>query len=87
VADLEAREPRPNRRATDLGPADTPRARQRRLVRHISSDPELVAWLGTTKARTLNDVAAMLSSHGHGDAAELVQQYATALGNGDRSPF
>jgi hypothetical protein len=87
VADLERHEPRPNRRATDGGPADNPRARQRRLVRHISADPELVAWLGTTKARTLNDVAAMLSGEGHGQAAELVQRYAQALANGDRSPF
>jgi hypothetical protein len=56
-------------------------------VRHISSDPELVGWLATTKARTLNDVAAMLSGAGHGDAAELVARYAQALTSGDRSPF
>jgi hypothetical protein len=80
-------EPRPNRRATDGGPADAPRARQRRLVRHIMSDPDLVGWLATSKARTLNDVAAMLSGAGHGDAAELVQRYAQALASGDRSPF
>ena len=78
---------RPNRRATDRGPADTPRARQRRLVRHISADPELVAWLGTTKARTLQDVAAHLSAAGHGPAAELVQRRADALASGHVSPF
>jgi len=83
----EQYESRPNRRATDGGASDTPRARQRRLVRHISSDPELVGWLATTKARTLNDVAAMLSGSGHGAAAELVARYAQAMTSGDRSPF
>lgn len=56
-------------------------------MRHISADPELVGWLATTKARTLNDVAAMLSGEGHGAAAELVARYAQALTSGDRSPF
>lgn len=84
---VEQHEPRPNRRATDGGPLDSPRARQRRLVRHISADPDLIAWLGTTKARTLHDAAAMLSSAGHGAAAELVERYALALANGERSPF
>jgi mevalonate kinase len=80
-------EPRPNRRATDLGPGDTPRARQARLVRMIAADPELVGWFATSKARTLNAVAAELSGAGHGDAAELVARYAQALASGDRSPF
>lgn len=80
-------EPRPNRRATDRGPGDTPRARQRRLVRHIAADPELVGWLATTKARTLHDVAAALTGAGHREAAEFVTRYALALANGDRSPF
>jgi len=85
VADHYA--PRPNRRATDAGPADSPRARQRRLVRHIMADPELIGWLATTKARTLYDVAAVLSGAGHGDAAEIVHRYAAELASGDRSPF
>jgi hypothetical protein len=84
---IEHHEPRPNRRATDGGPADSPRARQRRLVRHIQGDPELTAWLGTTKARTLSSLAADLSAAGHGAAAELVQRRADALASGDVSPF
>jgi hypothetical protein len=78
---------RPNRRATDGGPADSPRARQRRLVRHIASDPVLVGWLATSKARTLAAVAADLSAAGHGDAAEMVARYAQRLTTGDLSPF
>ncbi len=84
---VEQHDPRPNRRATDGGPLDNPRARQRRLVVHIQNDPELVAWLGTTKARTLHDVAGQLSAAGHGDAAELVHRYAVLLASGDVSPF
>jgi hypothetical protein len=83
----EQHPPRPNRRATDGGPADSPRARQRRLVRHIAADPELIGWLATSKARTGWGVAAMLSGTGHGSAAELVTRYAQALASGDRSPF
>jgi hypothetical protein len=79
--------PRPNRRATDTGPLDSPRARQRRLVVHIQNDPELIAWLGITKARTLNDVAAQLSAAGHGAAAELVHRRADDLASGTVSPF
>lgn len=78
---------RPNRRATDGGPADSPRARQRRLVVHIQHDPALIVWLGTTKARTLHDVAAQLSAAGHGDAAELVSKRARDLASGNVSPF
>lgn len=84
---VDASQGRPNRRATDGGPADSPRARQRRLVRHISADPALVGWFATSKARTLNDVAALLSEQGHGAAADLVQRYAVELTTGDRSPF
>lgn len=79
--------PRPNRRLTDGGRTDTPRARQGRLVRYIAADPALVGWLATSKARTLNDVAAQLVTAGHPDAAELVQRYALDLAGGGRSPF
>ena len=78
---------RPNRRATDGGPADSPRARQRRIVVHIQSDPALIAWLGVSKARTLHDVAAQLSGAGHGEAAELVARRARDLASGNVSPF
>jgi hypothetical protein len=78
---------RPNRRATDGGPADSPRARQRRLVRHIASDPVLVGWLATSKARTLSHLAAELTAAGHQAAAELVQRKANALTSGELSPF
>ena len=84
---VEASEPRPNRRATDGGVGDTPRARQRRVVRMIAADPDLVGWLATSKARTVSDVAAMLTGEGHEAAARLVQRYANALASGDRSPF
>jgi hypothetical protein len=84
---VEKHEPRPNRRATDGGPDDSPRARQRRLVRHISADPELIAWLGTTKARTLHNIAAELSAAGHVAAAELVSRRAIDLATGNVSPF
>lgn len=80
-------EPRPNRRATDRGPGDDPRARQRRLVRHIASDPVLVGWLATSKARTLHAVAAELTREGHKEAADLVSRYAIRLATGDVSPF
>jgi hypothetical protein len=78
---------RPNRRATDGTRTDTPRARQRHLVRHITADPVLVGWLATSKARTLHAVAADLVAAGHGDAAELVQRWALDLAGGNRSPF
>jgi hypothetical protein len=84
---VEHLEPRPNRRATDGGPDDSPRARQRRLVRHISSDPVLVDWLATTKARTLHAVAAELTAAGHREAADMVSRYAVRLATGDLSPF
>jgi hypothetical protein len=80
-------EPRPNRRATDRGPDDDPRGRQRRLVRHISGDPVLVGWLATSKARTLHTVAAQLTRAGHKDAADMVSRYAIRLATGDVSPF
>jgi hypothetical protein len=80
-------EPRPNRRATDGGPEDNPRVRQRRVVRMISSDPVLVDWLATTKARTLHAVAAELTAAGHRDAADMVSRYAVRLATGDLSPF
>lgn len=83
----EERPHRPNRRAEDGGPLDSPRARQRRLVRHISADPDLVGWLGTSKARTLHNVAAQLSQAGHGAAAEIVQRRADDLASGNVSPF
>ena len=79
--------PRPNRRLTDGGPGDTPRARQGRLVRHITGDPDLIAWLGTTKARTLHSVAADLVAAGHREAAELVSRRARDLADGSVSPF
>jgi hypothetical protein len=78
---------RPNRRATDGGRTDTPRARQRRLVAHISGDPELVAWLATSKARTLHGLAAELAGAGHRDAAEIVSRRARELADGTASPF
>lgn len=78
---------RPNRRATDRTPLDAPRARQGRLVRMIAADPVLVDWLATSKARTLLDVAAVLTEHGHRDAAELVRQYGDDLTSGRRSPL
>lgn len=78
---------RPNRRATDRTPTDTPRARQRRLVRHISADPVLVEWLAISKARTLYGLAADLEAAGFGGAAELVQRRADALAHGEASPL
>ena len=78
---------RPNRRLTDGTRLDTPRARQNRLVRVIASDPVLVQWLATTKARTLHEVAASLATLGHHDAAEVVRRRADSLGAGDASPF
>jgi hypothetical protein len=54
---------------------------------HITNDPALIAWLATSKARTLHDVAAQLSGAGFGDAAELVQRRADALASGEVSPF
>lgn len=78
---------RPNRRLTDGGPLDTPRARQRRLVAHISADRVLIGWLGTSKARTLHNVAAELASAGHREAAELVHRRADDLSTGNVSPF
>ena len=80
-------EPRPNRRATDRGRDDTPQARQRQIVRMISSDPVLVGWLATSKARTLHAVAAQLAQEGHKDAADIVSRYAIRLATGDLSPF
>lgn len=78
---------RPNRRATDLGPGDSPRARQGRLVRFISSDRVLMEWLGTSKARTLHNVAADLVAAGHPEAAEIVSRRARELADGTASPF
>lgn len=78
---------RPNRRATDRGPADDPRARQRRLVRHIAADPVLLGWLATAKARTLYGLAADLEAAGFGDAAELVQRRADQLAHGEVPPL
>jgi hypothetical protein len=78
---------RPNRRITDGGPTDTPRARQGRLVRFISGDPILVDWLATSKARTLMHVAAQIGRAGHPEAAELVRQHADDLTSGKTSPF
>jgi hypothetical protein len=79
--------PRPSRRATDSGPADSPRARQRRLVRHIAADPVLVEWLATRTARTLYGLAAELTAAGQGDAAELVQRRADAYAHGEVPPL
>lgn len=78
---------RPNRRLTDLGPNDTPRARQRRLVAHISGDRVLLDWLAISKARTLHNIAAELAGDGHKDAAELVVQRARDLEAGNVSPL
>lgn len=78
---------RPNRRLTDRTPLDSPRARQNRLVRHISADPVLVEWLATSKSRTLHEAAAALTEAGHPEAAELVRQRADALAAGAVSPF
>jgi hypothetical protein len=78
---------RPNRRATDGGAADSPRARMGRLVRHISGDPVLVGWLATSKARTLYGIAADLVSVGHPEAAELVRRRANDLASGTEQPF
>jgi hypothetical protein len=78
---------RPSRRATDGGPADSPRARQGRLVRHIRSDRVLVEWLATSKARTLHTVAAQLSAAGHKEAADMVSRHAVRLATGEVSPF
>lgn len=83
----EAVEPRPNRRALDGGPLDSARLRRRRLVRHIAADPELVGWLGGSKARTLHSAAARLSEAGHKEAAELVRHMADDLASGHMSPF
>lgn len=77
----------PRRRLTDLGPGDSPRARQGRLVRFIAADPDLTAWLGTTKARTLHAVAADLVAAGYADAAEIVSRRARDLADGTASAF
>jgi hypothetical protein len=87
MSSAEHLEPRPNRRATDRGPDDTPQRRQRSLVRHIVADPVLVGWLATSKARTLHTVAAQLTAAGHKDAADMVSRYAIRLATGDVSPF
>lgn len=79
--------PRPARRFDDLGPGSSTRARQARLVRHIAADPDLIGWLGTSKARTLHAVAAELAAAGHGEAAEIVRQRADDLQTGVVSPF
>jgi hypothetical protein len=84
VTDLPSR---PKRRLTDGGPGDTPRARQGRLVRHITADPDLIAWLATTKARTLHNIAADLVSAGHPEAAEIVSRRAREIADGTASPF
>jgi hypothetical protein len=79
--------PQPDRRAAapharrfdDLGPTSSPRARQARLVRHIASDPDLLGWLATSKARTLLSLAADLAAAGYDEAAELTRQRAEEL--------
>lgn len=78
---------RPSRRFDDLHPGSSARARQGRLVRHIAADPDLLGWLGTTKARTLHAVAADLAAAGHHEAAELVRQRADDLQTGVVPPF
>lgn len=83
----DAGQVRPMRRATDGGPSDSPRARQGRLVRHIAADPVLFGWLGVSKARTLNAVAAQLAAAEHHEAAEIVRQQADRLASGQASPF
>jgi hypothetical protein len=78
--------PRPSRRQGD-NPGEPPRVRQRRLVRFIAADPDLLAWLGDSKARTLHRVAADLTAAGHAEAAEMVRAYADRLTVGDVGPL
>ena len=77
----------PARRFDDLGPGSSVRARQARLVRHIAADPDLVEWLGTSKARTLYTLAADVAAAGHPDAAELIRQRAEELQRGAVFPL
>lgn len=78
---------RPSRRSTDGGPQDSPQARRRRLVRFIAADPDLLAWLADSKARTLHRVAADLATDGYVAAAEHVRAYADLLLSGEVGPF
>lgn len=74
---------RPSRRAEDGSRLDDPRLRQRRLVRFIAADPDLLAWLGTSKARTLHNVAVEVAAAGHAEAAEMIRAYAERLTTGE----
>jgi hypothetical protein len=78
---------RPNRRATDRVPGDTPENRRRRLIRHISADPVLVRWLADSKARTLDGIADNLKRRGKTEAAAELWRAASALRTGELSPF
>jgi Flp pilus assembly CpaE family ATPase len=78
---------RPSRRSTDVGPADSPKERIRRLVKHIAADPVLAAWLADSKARTIGRLAADLSAAGYKEAADLAHQFANGLRHGGISPF
>jgi hypothetical protein len=83
----DPRHPRPSRRATDVGPADAPRERIRRLIKHIASDPVLAGWLADSKARTVDRLAADLTAVGQPEAAELARAFANGLRHGGVSPF
>jgi hypothetical protein len=78
---------RPSRRATDVGPADAPKERIRRLIRHVAADPVLAAWLADSKARTVHRLAADLAAAGYREAAEMARAYAEGLTHGGVSPF
>jgi hypothetical protein len=78
---------RPNRRATDGGPGDTPVRSRRRLVRMIASDPEHVAWLAAHNASVLERAAQHLALAGHREAASRLRHIANAHRDGSISPF
>jgi hypothetical protein len=78
---------RPARRATDVGPADSPKERIRRLIRHIAADPVLAGWLADSKARTVHRLAADLAAAGQPEAAALARAFADGLVHGGVSPF
>jgi hypothetical protein len=78
---------RPNRRATDRGPGDTPVRRRRKLVRFLASDPEHVAWLAAHNASILERAAQHLALAGHRGAASRLRHIAQAHRDGSVSPF
>jgi hypothetical protein len=78
---------RPNRRATDRDPRDSPQARTRKLVRFLASDPENVQWLAHHNAKILDRAAQHLDLAGQPEAASRLRHIARGQRNGESSPF